>query len=50
MFVPQRSGIFDEHDEVLEADFNDPEEPSAINEYVFANENFFGKHIFSRNV
>lgn len=35
MFVTQKSGIFDEHDEILQAEFQDPEEPSVINDYVF---------------
>lgn len=34
MFVPHKNGIFDEHDLILEAEFQDPEEPSAINDYI----------------
>ena len=47
MFRNHASGIFDEHDEILAAEFQDPEEPSVINDYVF-NEAIIGRNIFQR--
>jgi hypothetical protein len=49
MFVNNTSGIFDEHDEISSGEFQDPEEPSVINECVF-NETIMGKSIFQRFV
>ncbi len=49
MFIPTKGGILDEHDEILGEEFQDPEEPSVINECVFT-EVIFGKSIFHRFV
>jgi hypothetical protein len=47
MFITQKGGILDDHDEILGEEFQDPEEPSVINECVF-NETIFGRNIFQK--
>jgi hypothetical protein len=47
MLFPQNSSILDENDEIMQIEFQDPEEPSAFNECAF-NEVVQGRNIFNR--
>lgn len=49
VLIPPKGGIFDDQDELMRVDFEDPEQPSMINECI-SNEPIYNRSIFPKTV